>query len=71
MSQGITKTDAENIRQSHIWELIEQEVLYLVEFERNRLEEADSPEDVKDTQDRIRALRGLLRLPQDAIDREE
>ena len=71
MNEGISKTDAENIRQSHIWELIEKEVLYQVDFERNRLEEADSPEDIKNAQDRIRALRGLLRLPQDAIDREE
>lgn len=71
MNEGISKTDAENIRLSHIWELIEKEVLYQVDFERNRLEEADSPEDIKNAQDRIRALRGLLRLPQDAIDREE
>ena len=71
MNEGISKTDAENIRLSHIWELIEKEVLYQVVFERNRLEEADSPEDIKNAQDRIRALRGLLRLPQDAIDREE
>jgi len=71
VNEGISKTDAENIRLSHIWELIEKEVLYQVDFERNRLEEADSPEDIKNAQDRIRALRGLLRLPQDAIDREE
>ena len=71
MNEGISKTDAENIRLSHIWELVEKEVLYQIDFERNRLEEADSPEDIKNAQDRIRALRGLLRLPQDAIDREE
>ena len=71
MNQGISKIDAENINQSHIWELIEQEVLYQIDFERNRLEEADNPADVKDMQERIRALRRLLRLPQDAIDREE
>jgi len=71
VNEGISKTDAENIRLSHIWELVEKEVLYQIDFERNRLEEADSPEDIKNAQDRIRALRGLLRLPQDAIDREE
>lgn len=67
---GITKQEAEGIKSSHIWELIEQEVEYQISFERTKLEDAVG-EDFKEAQSRIRALRGLLRLPQDAIDREE
>jgi ribosomal protein S12 methylthiotransferase accessory factor YcaO len=70
MAQGITAQEAQDIKTSHIWELIEREVEYQIEAERNRLEDID-PVDFKETRERLKALRGLLRLPDDAIAREE
>lgn len=70
MREGITKQEAEDIKGSRIWELIEKEIEYQIEQTRNELELAIGA-DIIEAQDRLKALRGLYRLPQDAIDREE
>lgn len=66
----MNKEQAINVRQGTEWPLICEEIDKRIDSERSNLENAKG-EAVQGVQARIRTLRGIKRLPQDVIDREE
>jgi hypothetical protein len=66
----MTSEQAKELKQTILWEGLCSEINLMVEGAKDHLVTC-KPEDTPKFQERIKALRSIISLPQDVIDREE